>query len=90
MIPIGCQPDRIRITHIRRFGILRIVHFIDTVTLMDTVRRIIVTIAVIIPIGTSIVDIIGVVGIHRFHDGLTKKAIYGLKTKTGVREVHAA
>lgn len=89
MIPIGCLMDRIRITHTHRFGIIRIVHFTDIAdTIMDTVRRIIATIAVIILTETSTGGITVGVGIHRFRGGHTKKAIYGLKI--GVREVHAA
>ncbi|RKU05849.1 hypothetical protein C6503_26785 [Candidatus Poribacteria bacterium] len=86
MIPIGCLTR----TRIRRFGITRIVHFMDIADIiMVTMRRITVTIGVIILIETSIDGIIGVVAdIHRFHGGLTKKAIYGLTI--GVREVHAA
>ena len=87
-IPIGPLTSRIRPTHIRRFGIIRIAHFIDTAIIMVTMRRPTVTIEVIILIETSIVGITVGVGIPRFHGGLTKKAIYGLKT--GVREVHAA
>ena len=87
-IPIGPLTSRIRITHIRRFGIIRIVPFIDTATITVTMRRPTVTIEVIILIETSIVGITVGVGIRRFHGGLTKKAIYGLKT--GVRGVHAA
>jgi hypothetical protein len=85
--PIGHLTSRIRITHIHRFGIIRIALFIDTAIIMVTMRRITVTMAVIILIETSIVGITVGVGIRRFHGGLTKKAIYGLKT--GVREVHA-
>lgn len=86
--PIGPLTLRIRITHIRRFGIIRIVHFIDT-AIMVTMRRITATIGGIILIETSTVGItVEEAGIHRFHGGLTKKAIYGLKI--GVREVHAA
>jgi len=80
--------SRIRIMHIRRFGIIRIVLFIDT-AIMVTMHRITVTIEVIILIETSIVGItVEEADIHHFHGGLTKKAIYGLKI--GVREVHAA
>ncbi|MDE0396985.1 MAG: hypothetical protein OXL96_04180 [Candidatus Poribacteria bacterium] len=87
--PIGPLTSRIRPTHIRRFGIIRIALFIGTAIIMVTMRRIIATIEVIILIGTSIVGItVGEVGIHRFHGGLTKKAMDGLKI--GVREVHAA
>ena len=90
IIPIGCLTDRIRITHIRRFGIIRIAHFMDTAGIITVITRpITVTMEVIIPIETSISGIITVgVGIHRFHGALTKKAIYGLKID--VREVHAA
>ena len=84
--PIGCLTDRIRITH-HPLGIIRIVRFIaDTGTIMDTVRRITAIIAVIILIETSIVGIIVGVDIHRFHGGLTKKVICGLKI--GVLGIH--
>ena len=87
--PIGHLTSRIRITHIRRFGIIRIVLFTDTGIIMVTMRRITAITEVIIRIGTFIVGItVEEVGIHHFHGGLTKKAIYGLKI--GVREVHAA
>ena len=84
-IPIGCLTR----THIRRFGITpTIVHFMDTAGIITVIaRRTTATIAVIILIETSIADITVGVGIHHFHGGLTKKAIYGLKI--GVREVHA-
>ena len=87
--PIGCRTDRIRITHIRQFGIIRIVHFMDTADIITVITRpITVTTEVIIPIETSIGGIIAVgVGIHHFHGALTKKAIYDLKID--VREVHA-
>ena len=85
IIPIGCLTDRICPTHIRRFGIIRIVHFMDTAGIT---RPIPATMEVIIPIGTSIGGITVGVGIHRFRGALTKKAIYGLKID--VREVHAA
>ena len=85
--PIGCLTERIRITH-THLGIIRIVHFTDIAdTIMDTVRRIIATIAVIILTETSTGGITVGVGIHRFHGGLTKKAICGLKI--GVLGVHA-
>ena len=85
---IGCLMDRIRPTHTHRFGIIRIVHFTDIADIiMDTVRRIIATIAVIILTETFIGGITVAVGIHRFHGGLTKKAICGLKI--GVLGVHA-
>jgi len=87
--PIGHLTLRIRPTHIRRFGIIRIVHFIDTGILMVTMRRITAITGVIILIETFIVGItVEGVGGHHFHGGLTKKAICGLKI--GVREVHAA
>ena len=89
IIPIGCLTDRIRITHIRRFGIIRIVHFMDTADIITVIaRRITVTMEVIIPIETSTDGITVVADIHRFHGVLTKKAIYGLKID--VRGVHAA
>lgn len=86
--PIGCLTDRIRIMHTHPSGIIRTVHFTDIVdTIMDTVRRIIATIGVIILTETSIDGITVGVGIHRFHGGRTKKAICGLKI--GVLGVHA-
>ena len=89
IIPIGCLMDRIRITHIRRFGIIRIAHFMDTAGIITVITRpITATTAVIIRIETSIGGITVGVGIPRFHGALTKKAIYGLKID--VREVHAA
>ena len=85
--PIGCLTDRIRITH-HRFGIIRIVRFMDIAgTIMDTVRRIIAIMAVIIRIETSTGGTTVGVDIHRFHDGLTKKVICGLEI--GVLGVHA-
>jgi len=78
---------RIRITHIRRFGIIRIVHFIDTDIIMVTMRRITATIEVIILIETFIVGITAEADIHHFHGEHTKKVMDGLKI--GVREVHA-
>lgn len=66
----------------------RTTHFTDTGPIMDTARRITVTIAVIIRIETSIVDITVEVGMHRFHGGRTKKAIYG--SKIDVLAAHAA
>lgn len=73
---------------IRHFFITRTTHFTDTGPIMDTARRITVTIAVIIPTETSIVDITVEVGIHHFHGGRTKKAIYG--SKIDVLAAHAA
>ena len=87
MTPIGCLTDRIPITLMPRFGIIRIVHFMEDI-IMDTVRRIIVTMGVIIPIETSIGGITVEVDMCHFHSGLTKKAVYGLKI--GVRGVHEA
>lgn len=84
--PIGPLTLRIRITHIRRFGIIRIVHFIDTDIIMVTMRRITATIEVIILIETFIVGITAEADIHPFHGGRPKKVIYDLEI--GVREVH--
>lgn len=85
--PIGCLTDRIRITH-HRFGIIRIVRFMDIAgTIMGIVRRITAIIAVIIRIETSTGGITVGVDIHRFHGGLTKKVICGLEI--GVLGVHA-
>ena len=82
-IPIGRLMSRIRITHIHRFGIIRIVLFMDTAIIMVTMRRIPVTIEAITRIETSIVGItVEEVDGHRFHGGLTKKAIYGFRTDT--------
>lgn len=87
--PIGPLTSRIRPTHIRRFGIIRIALFIGTAIIMVTMRRITAITGAIIRIGTSIVGItVAEVGGHRFHGGLTRKAMDGLKI--GVREVHAA
>ena len=72
-IPIGRLTSRIRSTHIRRFGIIRIVRFMDIAGIITVITR---RITVIILIETSIGGIIGVgVGIPRFHGGQTKKAI---------------
>lgn len=84
--PIGGLTDRIRITH-HRFGIIRIVRFMDIAAIMGIVRRITAIIAVIIPIETSTGGITVGVDIHRFHGGLTKKVICGLEI--GVLGVHA-
>ena len=88
-MPIGCLTDRIRIMLMPQFGIIRIVHFTDIADIiMDTAHRIIATIAVIIRIETSTDGITVGVDMCRFHDGLTRKATYGLKI--GVLGVHAA
>ena len=84
-IPIGCLTRRIRITHIRRFGIIRIVHFMGTAGIITGITR---RITVIIRIETSIDGITVGVGIPRFHGARIKEA--GSNVTNGLREVHAA
>ena len=84
-IPIG----HLTPTHIHPFFITPTTHFTDTgIIILGTTHRITVTIAATIRTETSIDGIIVVVGIHPFHDGLTKEVI--CDSTIDVLAVHAA